>query len=548
MCGKAKKSLEDATSRAWEKITKDPLHLEIRADYTPKIRLLVKDTSIFCGVSLDMRMSQLYLLMSIWFSNMQELPILFPFEKETVEQSSTNPDPPSDWPEYGTAEFVERLKSGGTANATFDMALCLKKLSLRCSYDCPGYFAKVPPTMSMMQSFSRDEEGVGISVELGNVVCSTTIDSDSLQSISIGATSFKVFDGRQSDKSFEQGIDVKNHRESLNSFVDGWWGLDCGRHTLVDGLPLPFQTTVFLTPDHRCLINLGFDMAEAALTDLALLWILLDYFGLYFKEPAYGHPAFEAEQLYQTANGCNNDNECMDIDFRLWMLQPHVVVPSLEDICVMVEATGFYYCYRSFGANYSSQEITAKDLGIVLLAEYMEPSRSRGLRQVSGCLNSCGVKTLVEGLSFSLHYGFNTSTNYTRFALRVPLTSEHFDRHAMDDIELSNIEPQPFSVPPPLVCKPFEVPSRWTTKHDETKIYVSHKYMKLASDILTAFVGPSQQEDSINKETASADSSLEDNAFSVTAHVERVKCVISMWLYMCLLSLLLVYYEHNLMG
>merc|ERR1712194_137097 len=106
----------------------------------------------------------------------------------------------------------------------------------------------------------------------------------------------------------------------------------------------------------------------------------------------------------------SNSEGCMDIDFRLWMLQPHVVVipsPSelSEDICVMIEAAGLYYRYRSFGADYTSQDIVAKDLGLVLLMEYMEPSRSRGLRQVSGSLNSCGVKTLVDELTFSLQYG-----------------------------------------------------------------------------------------------------------------------------------------------
>merc|ERR1712194_882455 len=123
---------------------------------------------------------------------------------------------------------------------TFEMAICLKKFSWRCSYDCPNYFAKVPLTMPMMQSLGCNKDRAGISLEFGDVVCSIMINEDTLQSIGIGATSFKVFDGRQSDKSFEQGIDIKNHHCQA-SFVDSWWGLDCGRHTLVEGLPLPFQ-------------------------------------------------------------------------------------------------------------------------------------------------------------------------------------------------------------------------------------------------------------------------------------------------------------------
>ncbi|KAL7543443.1 hypothetical protein ACHAXR_012723, partial [Thalassiosira sp. AJA248-18] len=158
--------------------------------------------------------------------------------------------------------------------------------------------------------------------------------------------------------------------------------------------------------------------------------------------------------------------------------------------------------------------------------EYLEASLSRGLRQVSGSLSSCGVKTLVDGLSFSLRYDYNESTNYTRFALRVPLTSHHFDRHEMDGIESSNIEAQPFSVPPPLVCKPFVALSRTMGNH-ETSIYLSHEYMKLALDLLSTFVGPSQQDHPPDTQASGNDNDDSAPIFSVTAHVEKVKCVIS---------------------
>lgn len=540
-CYLNKSILEDVKSRVWEKVTVNPLNLEIKVDYAPTMRLLVEDIGV-CdsrGVSFDMRMSQFYLLISIWFSNMNELPIMFPYDKDFVEKRSLDPDPPSDWPEYGTEEFVKRLKCGGIATATFEMGLCFKNLSWRCSYDSPNYFAKVPPSMDMMQSLGCDAESGGsssISVSLGDVICSIMMDEDTLQRIAIGATSIKIHDGRHSTQSLGQGISAKDDH-SL-SFVDRNWGLDCGCHTLIDGLPLAFQLTVFLTPDKHCLINLGMDMAEATLVDLAPVWILLDYFGLYFKEPEYGHPAFEAERIFhvdrgdsllETANG--SDDDCLSIDFRLWMIEPHVIIPSssetLEDICVMVEASGFYYRYNSFGLNYSSQDIMAKGLGLVVLREYMEPSESRGLRQVSGSLASCGIKTLVDGLSFSLRYCYNESTNFTRFALSMPLTSQHIDRHSMEGIESPNkMEAQPFSVPPPSVCKPFVAPSR-TMGHHETRIYFSQEYMKVALDLLMAFVGPRECTDEQVVTSCDVDMSQPTNLFSVTAHVEKLKCIIS---------------------
>ena len=469
---------------------------------------------------------------------MKEMPLVYPYELDLVEESSMDPDSPTDWPDYGTSEFVKRLKGGGNAKETFEMALCFKHLNLRCSYDHSSYFAKVPPTMSMMggiQDEAADSSNF-ISVSLGDAICSITMDDDTLQRIGLGATSITIHDGRLNEKDLPfQEICIRDNKSGA-SFVDQNWGLDCGRHTLIDGLPLPFQLTVFLTPDRRCLINLGLDMAEAALVDLSPIWILLDYFGLYFKECEYGHPAFEAEMMFQKSTDndeivqvCDND-ECMSIDFRLWMIQPHVIIPSDDEICVMLEAAGLYYRYKSFGVNYSSQEIVARDLGIVVLREYMEPSLSRGIRQVSGSLLSgCGAKTLIDGLSFSIRYDYNSSTNYIKFALRVPLISKHFNHHSMDGIESSNIEAKPFFVPLPVVCKPFETPSR-TMGHNETSIYFSHEYMKLALKLLTDFVGPSQQnDDSAGGKSANSQQteSPTESIFSVTMHVERVKLVIS---------------------
>jgi len=528
--GKVDKHMsKDIKSRVWERVTTSHLNLGIKVDYAPTLRLFIEDTANdgnSRGISLDMRMSQFYLIMSIWFANMKELPIVFPYGVDLIKETSTDPDPPDDWPEYGSSEFVQRLKGNSNTKTTFEMGICIKKLMITCSFDESGYFKRIPPSMSTMMEDIQEAANY-ISLSLGEAICSIKLDEDTLQSIGIGATSIDIHDGRQTNEgSVLQEICVSNNNNKA-SFVDLTWGLDCGRHTLIRGIPLPFQVTIYLTPDQHCLINLGMDMAEASLVNLTPIWILLDYFGLYFKEPEYGHPAFEAEEMFKKSMGKNMlhvkecDNECLDIDFRMWMIKPHVIVPSEDDLCLMVETAGFYYCYKSFGINYSSQDILAKDLGIVVLKEYMEPSISRGLRQVSGSLlsNDCGAKTLVDGLSFSVRYDYNSSTNYTKFALKVSLTHQHFDRRSMDGIECSSIEASPFIVPPPVVCKPFVTPLR-TMGHNETSIYFHLDYLKLALKLLTDFVGPSKEDDS------DVDKSSE-SIFSVTMNIEKIKLVIS---------------------
>ena len=565
--GKVDKTVaEDLMSRVWEKVNEGPVNLRITVDHAPNLRIMVEDVDDdnSRGAYFAMRMSQFYLLMSIWYSNMKELPTLFPYDGDFVEKASIDPDTPTDWPEYGTSEFVNKLKKCGiAAKDTFEMALCFKNLTWRCFYDHPDYFAIIPPTMSLMQSLGIESEGVHgknfISIAFKNVVCSINNDEENLQRVGVAATSMQIIDGRQrhDEANFVKVLCAEGDL-SRQTTVDLNWGLDCGRHTLIAaGLPMPFQLTVFMTPDLNCLINLGVDLAEATLADLTPIWILLDYFGLYFKKSEYGHPAFEAELLYSRSichailESSELVDNCLNVDFRLWTIRPQCMIPSSSELYVMFEAEGFYYRYKSIGQNHSSQEIVARDLGIVVLGEYMRPSISRGLRQVSGSLSSCGIQTLIEGMSFSLRYDFNASTSdiatngtanapYFKVALRMPLAPKHFDRRSMDGIECSNIDAQPFCVPPPLVCKPLVVPAH-AMGHQNTSIYFSYDYMKLLLDLMTSFVGPKQQRDSSNDETPS------ENCFSMIAHVERVKCVISdpvmgmhrPFLAVCLPSLLL---------
>jgi hypothetical protein len=235
----------EAMSRLWKKVTIEPLNLHVKADSVPTLRLMIEMTD---GNSfLDLRMSQLYLIMSIWYSNMQELPVLFPYDHKVIEDSSLPPDSPRDWPEYGSREFVRRLTQSCDA-ITFEFAICIRNLRLNCSYDPPGYFSKDPTTQSLLGSNA-------VSLSLENTICHVTSDKSNVLRVGLGATALCLFDGR-TKASFVQKASIKSAATS-SSFVDLNWGLECGRHTLIDGLPLPFQVTVFMTPDNHCMINLG---------------------------------------------------------------------------------------------------------------------------------------------------------------------------------------------------------------------------------------------------------------------------------------------------
>ncbi len=532
-CGHIDESIaSNIECRLWEEITTMPLSLGLTMDWAPQLRLLIEntDTDEFSEVGLDMRMSQFYLLMSIWYNNMDELPLMFPYDAEKIQMLSTDPEPPSDWPEYGSKEFIERIKYG-SACIKFEMVLCVSSITWRCSFDETNYFGEGidPETFPIMSPSDSDVDGKeAILLELENAICSIKKTEDTLLSVGLGATSLKLTDARCPEATMLQGIRTKTSY-SCESFMDSNFGLDCGHHTLVDGLPLPVQGTVFMTPDYYCMINFGLGMAEAASEDLGVIWILLDYFGLYFKEPNYGHPAFVAEKMAEDHLMNVPEAPCLDIDFRLWLIDPHVIIPTSSATCLMLESAGLHYRYKSFGLHFSSQDIIAKDLGIVVLSTYVEADLSRGVRQVSGSLLNSGAKTLVDKLSFSVNYEYDDRSKFTRFAVRVPLSAKYFNRHAMDGIEPFDLDVKPFVVPPPLICNPLVLPSR-NLGENETTVYFSYEYMKLAVELLIAFVGPNPtRSDEASESTTEeiTDTSSSGNIFSVTAHLESIKFFVS---------------------
>ena len=110
--------IHELCARKWEEITVNPVQIEMLVDFLPThMRVLLKDhveygervshdTEPFC---IDMRLSQFYTILSTWYGNMQDLPLMFPYSDEEIEKSVVLPEIPVDWPEYGSKSFVDRI-------------------------------------------------------------------------------------------------------------------------------------------------------------------------------------------------------------------------------------------------------------------------------------------------------------------------------------------------------------------------------------------------------------------------------------------------------
>ena len=463
---------------------------------------------------------------------MQELPALFPFcEKDILDHASTPPCP-GDWPEYGTADFVDQMKS--ITSNTFEMV---------------GYFLDVDWQCHFDKSSSADAEyGKPTSLIASNVYLQMVTCADSTMRVACSATIFAIVDRCEDRRAFPHAFAVGerdgvsgetfaspkyfsakgSHFFESTPHIDLSWGLDAGRQTLMQqDLPLPFQVTVFMTPDNWCLINLGINGLDATSVDLSSVWSLLEYFSPYFQDERHGHPAFFAENQRlgalstllarsgkqqagrQSKMGSATEAEtdsCMNMDFRMWLLRPSLVIPSngksMRDPCLCVESdTGLYYRYKSIGEDFSTQEICSPGMSMVMTKDFMQPLETRGIRGVSGA--DIGVKTLAENLSFGVEYSYDTKSNHMNVSVQMPLALGETKSTSASTlgIESSDLQVQPLILPRPTVCKPIITPTRHLggTICD---VYFSYDYLDLAAKQLLGFIQSPVDESNASESTA----------------------------------------------
>lgn len=522
--------VDELLDRTWERITVEPIDLEVVADYAPHLRLLFSDynrnknnQSTTCGLCFDMRMSQYYLLLSVWYANMQELPIMFPYTEEEILNVATFPDVPHDWPEYGTDSWVKRVRhqnSNDTINheqnstnvsLKHEFGMNFRKFSLNCSFDLPGYFSKDPWFLPLLYSTDFIHQEIthlpGMTLSFRNMLLHVVGDSDGLLRLGCTATNFSVDDNRSHTTSFRHALIISADRDGDDitdkentTWCDINWGLGCGRHTLTEDLALPFQLSLFLTPDRWCNVTLGVQKIKGVLKELSLIWLMLDYFGLYFKHKDYGHPYFIAEEqknIFKNSGTNINEGvekeptECMNLDIRLWFRNPHLILPSdplnvsLPGVLLTSSSGGIFYQYRSIGEHFSMQELCSKDASLIKL--------SNGLNE-----NQYDHETIIKKISFLFKYDFNTRTNHYNMTLYLPLLEKDFEPTQLHGIESSNIKSKHLVLPPSFVVGPGIEPIG-NLGESICDITGNFDSLKLAVDVFTSFIATPDIPENLSK-------------------------------------------------
>ena len=157
------------------------------------------------------------------------------------------------------------------------------------------------------------------------------------------------------------------------------------------------------------------------------------------------------------------EEECLNIDMRIWLNRPHFVILDKEQLvdkpCVVLESSsaGIFYRYKTVGFHLWEQEVVCRDIAIVLLKRFLSPHVSRGIRGMSG--TDQNASTLLENLSLFFGYSYNYKTDHSDVVVTLPLEIDEFS-HSLEGIEAPNIEIKPLLFPEPKAVSVSESPGR----------------------------------------------------------------------------------------
>lgn len=457
--------------QSWEEISTNPFSLEILFDSAPHTRLLVSCNDGSNPLSLDARLSQLCLLLSVWDSNMQELGTMFPLSTKEVFESAKPPTIPDNFPEYCSKNYVSYLESIESSIRS-EICCMFKRISFRCTFDEPGYFSIDPNCFQYFEDPEcADEVKPGLILSIEDMVVHVLNNHLNVKRIGIGSSSIDLTDERkvsffQNTLSSDPFSDASEDSKQQIVFADLSWGLREDIRTLGSSLSQPVQCSIFMTPGWS-LTNLGIQSANGTMHDLSWIWVLLDYFKSYYSDGAFGNLGFEAQKwTHRIKNAlrrsANKDTQQfkplpgVNIDFRVWLCQPILCLPSdnydpQAPSLVLSSETGFWYRYKSVN-NFSSQEVASTDLNLSFANEFLSPEKFRRETNSKLSRTTCPIRPLIEGLSFGLRYDCNYQFHHKDVSVVIPFSGEDIPSLSVDGKEL---EIEPIRLPPPKVLKPF---------------------------------------------------------------------------------------------
>jgi hypothetical protein len=406
------------SQQKWVSLMHNPTNMLVVVDYIQELmRMLFSETENKSSFEVQASMAELYVLLSVYYDNLNETAMYFDSVNDSKNSfNSAENVPPKSYgfyPEYGTKEYIEYIKRRAP---TFELLFMRSKLVLTCSLSPPNYFNRPLYSYELFDDFdvNRDcEPFCEITMEWLSIYCKSDFE---IMQFALGLGKGSITDLR---KNAVNNVVLNLYQRPLNSAesrsfcTHGYSDFDfgCNLSPLSIKVPtdIPLKITYFSVGSSWGSCNIGSDSPDFDMKNLDLVWLISDYFSMYFRFPQFGNPSIIAYG-YTNASSWPYGG----VDTRVFITRPHVQIceasPNNRSQTLAIEAeTGLYfrYIYDSFGS--IRYECHIHGLCLVLMKSYLSPNASRGLRGTAG--SGRGVRTIVEEVSVQFSYHFNKPEN-----------------------------------------------------------------------------------------------------------------------------------------
>ena len=434
---------DEKANRRWKEITTSIASIAVIVDNGPHLRVLITDCNSVSatGLHLKVMLSQFCLIQSIWFSNMQELPQLFPYSSTILQQGSGPLEKLNEIPDHGSEEFLSLIKN--LSKVSSEVALVLQDVSVNCIFD--------GETDETDQSTSTD----AFKIHLGEAVIHVVNDRHGIVRIGVGCKSVSLVD----ETTVAHVVLSAVAAFPDDSWADLAYGLDLAQTPLSTCSPQAFQLSIFLIPGWS-VYNLGLSSPQITLSNLAPIFKLLKFFSAYASNAAFGNPSFDIferirkikNELYAHSRSSTGERvNSPSFDFRLWLCRPTLSIPfdwsKSFGPCLRVDGEGgLRYTYLTIN-DVSSQECVADGLNFTIDGFAVIPNENVRYRN--------SERKLVQNLCFGLRLDTNSATRHTDVCIKIPFVDSTAPGICPNRISLS-----PTILPLPTICSPYETITR----------------------------------------------------------------------------------------
>lgn len=447
--------------QVWKNVSTEPFNLQIVVDTTDiQQKWLMTDTEQASPLSLNCTMAELYLLLSIYFDNMAETTVFF----ENVDTEV--PDVPHrvfpTHPEYGTKFFWEYVRM---RTAATEFLFSREFFKIDCSLE-PNMFPIELPCLSFINLLSKTGQhtpGKGrkheplpfAELSLFKTVLHCKVDSDVTQ-VAFSCGGLEVRDtrspittlfpvvlsvfplensasiastarGSENERKTTETNDFRSAETEIRMVTDlsklSWgvadfdFGLKIGSRGVSSVAGTPLTVTYYGIGNTWSSSNIGIDAPSFDIKNLDIVYLVDEYFSMYFRNAIFGHPGLVAyskisKELWPYGG----------VDTRVFVTRPHIQMPeyplsSNTQILVVSAEKGLYFRYLYDSEESLRMDCTITGLSAVLLKSHRPPVVARSYRGSAG--SGKGVRSLIESVHFSWNYHYYKPKHHLDISLSI---------------------------------------------------------------------------------------------------------------------------------